>query len=521
MTNVNQMAKDVFSQAVKEAISELRTKALNAGVPNESIEAVISGVYTQAGNYSFTMAVRKIQSAVNNLIRAASAETLMGVIVGSRDKVGKNSPIRYTLLTTDKKHLEISNFGTTVAYQDQKMEIPVPALVTIRAEHDAEFDSWTLVALEKFQTIETVEQLAKILAKVAIPVSAIDANFAYKHGEHSGRPVVLSGTIGRISAEAVFRYEEDTEGTRTSTLDHHLPVYCARELDKESFLPCLQFNLNSKTRGTNSARCHIQQMRHATPNLLIPDIASICKDAADKIREPEGQATAIMEWLYDLPVIVIGVVDRYKRTVSEAKSEQNWIDIGVTCVVCTEGMSVADGGVQKTLDQKTEKPASAPHMTTQTEPIAGPITKTEGPAAPKKKGAAKPAAKKEVPPEAPAETPAPAAPAAPMAPPKTPPVESDDLADQFSKAADESMEEATQPVASKTAPKTTAMAPISADIPTAKINEIVRAIKFFSQISGLKLTDITVKMLREKALDIVGDIPDSIIEAAIIRAGKE
>ena len=83
------------------------------------------------------------------------------------------------------------------------------------------------------------------------------------------------------------------------------------------------------------------------------------------------------------------------------------------------------------------------------------------------------------------------------------------------------MEEATQPVASKTAPKTTAMAPIIADIPTAKINEIVRAIKFFSQISGLKLTDITVKMLREKALDIVGDIPDSIIEAAIIRAGKE
>ena len=524
MTQVNQMAKDVFASAVKEAISELRTKALNAGVPNEQMDQVISGVYTQAGNYSFTMAVRKINSAVNNLIRAANAETLMGVLVGSRDKTGKNSPIRYTLLTTDRKHLEISNFGTTVAYQDQKIEVPIPALVTIRAEHDPEFDSWNLIALEKFQQIETVEQLVKVLSKVVIPVSAITQDYAYKHGEHSGRPVVVSGTIGRISPEAVFRFEEDDEGKRTSELDHHLPVFCNRELNKEEFLPCFLFNLNSKTKGTNIAKCHIQQMRNATQNLLVPDIAGICKDATNKIREPEGQATAISEWLYDLPVIVVGVVDRYKRTVSESKSEQNWIDVGVTCIVCTEGMTIEDGGAQKTLGQE-QKPVAAPHMTTQTEPIAGPIQGASGSAPPKKKGSSKPAAKKDTPPaEPPAETKAPVA-----EPPKTGET-TDDLADAFAAAAGKSMEEATSAPPAATAPPAVATAPTTkqksasapaTSIPTGKIDEIIRGIKFWCQISGLAPTDVTVKMLKEKALDIVGDVPDSVIEAAIIRAGKE
>lgn len=525
MTTVNQMAKDVFANAVKEAISELRTKALNSGVQTEQIDAVIAGVYVQAGNYSFTMAVRKVQSALNNLIRAANAETLIGVFVGSRDKVGKQTPIKYTLLTTDKKHLEISNFGTTAPYQGQKIEIPVPALVTIRAEHDSEFDSWNLIAIEKYQILETKEQIIKVLSKVVIPISAINGDYAYKHGEHAGRPVVISGTIGRISPEVVFKYEDDEEGGRTATLDHQLPVICSREINKNEFLPCFAFNVNSKTRGTNFTRCHLQQMRNGTPTLLVPDVSTICRDAVSRVKEPDGQAAVLSEWLYDLPVLVVGVVDRYKRTVSESKSEQNRIDIGVTCVVDIEGMTVDGSGAQKTIDQKPQAPAAGPHITTQTAPVD---------AAP---AAAKKAPKK-------ASQPAPAAPAAEEK-------SADDLAAEFSAAAasglgDESappaeaaVEETTpaQPPAAaapaakkaekkaKSAPAAAAAAPAATksavDVPPQKINEIVRAIKFWCQISGLKATDVTVEMLRKKALDIVGDIPDSIIEATIIRAGKE
>jgi len=495
------MAKEVFASAIKEAIPDLRNKALQSGVQNESIESVISGVYSQAGNYSFTMAVRKVTSALNNLIRAASAETLSGVFVGSRDRVGKNVPMRFTLLTTDKKHLEISNFGTTAPYLDKKIEIECPSLVTIRAEHDKEFDSWNLVSIEKFQKLEK-SQLVKILSKVVIPISAINQDFAYKQGEHSARPVVISGEIGRISPEAVFKHEEDSEGNRTSTIDHHLPVICQRELDKEESLPCFGFVLNSKTRGTNSARCHIQQTRNATPVLMINDLDNICNDAVNSIREPEGQATAISEWLRDLPVIVVGVVSSYKRTVSESKSEQNWIDIGVSCVVDIEGMTIEGSGVQQQIPSKKEEPAALPstpkQATTQSEPVPGPITKTEGPAAPKKRNPPK---------EKPVE--APQAPAGKTA---------DQLAEEFSKEAGNGFAEAVaaQPkVVSPPSPAQAASMGLAGGASPQQIKQIVKAIKFYCGLAGIKPSDVTVAHLKQKALDIVGDVPDSVIETAI------
>ncbi len=447
MTKTSEMSLEAFRLAVAEHVADLRNKALQTGVTKESIDEIISGTYSQFGEYGLMTNVRRIRSAIQNKIEAASADTLVGMLVGSRDRVGKNSPIRFTLVKKDGKHIEVSNFGSVAQYKDQKIEIPVPALVTLKAQYDAEYDSWNLISIEDYRPIGK-DQLVKGLSSMVIPLMSITKDMAYSQG-HAAKPVVISGSIVKAGTEAVFRYEDPEEegGRRQAIVDHYLPVFCQREMakDQKDSLPCFQFGIRSKERGANFVRCHISQQRHGQPTIFVEDIDGICADAVRKYPDnPEAQADNLTEWLKDLNCIVVGTVATFKSTYTEDKQARNYIDVSVSALVSTEG-SVEGGSVQKSIVPPEVKTATPP-ITTESRPVPGKVVSS---------------------------------------PPAT---------------------ETTTPVPPPT---------------PARIIDIGKKIIIFCRAAGIKPDDITLSMLKTKALDVVDGVPDSVVKEAIAYASEK
>lgn len=438
MTKTNEMSLEAFRLAVAEQFADLRTRALEAGVTKESIDELVSATYSQYGNYNLITNIRRIRSAIQNKIEAASADTLVGVIVGSHDRVGKNSPIKYVLVRKDKKHVEVSNFGTTAQYRDQKIEIPVPAMVTIKARYDSEFDSWNLISIEDYKILDKAS-LQKVLAQVVIPISSISKDMAYSQG-HAPKPVVITGEISKVGTEAVFKYTENADGDRVASVDHYLPVIVARELAKDAtdVLPCFNMSLRAKDRGANLVRCHISQQRHGAPTIMVTDLTEICEYAMKKFpNAPESQAEQLTTDLKELACVVVGTVATFKKTYSEDKSERNYVDITISALVEIEG-TLDTGGAQKKLDQAPA--AATPPITTQSPPVPGPVTAS--PPVAKANGSAK--------------APAPA-----------------------------------------------------------KVLEIAKMLKYFCRAAGVKPDDISIDLLKKKALDIVDGVPDAVVSEAI------
>jgi hypothetical protein len=508
VTKISEMSADGFSQATKEALSQTINTALGAKVTIEDINAIVADVYSQAGNFTLQRGVNKVRSAIENKIRAANATTLNGILVGSRDIVGKQRPVQYTLIQKSGKHIEVGSFNPKIPYQGGEIDIPVPAAVILKAEYDPAYDSWQMISIEKYQTLNK-ETLVKNLAAVAIPISAINQDFAYHKMNDdtvvSSRPVVIAGTISRMTSEAVRVFEEHDDGTTTSKVDHYLPVMCGREMNAKEELPCLQFLMSSKTRGTNSVRCHLSQQRKGTPTVLVDDLVASCQQAVAKIKDPEAQASDVGEWMKDAPVIVIGPVQRYNRSTGADKtSEQNWVDIGVSCIIDAEGFEVDGKGAQAKLpSDQPRQTATPPTHTTDSQPVAGPITSTKPPA---EKKTRKP---KEQPPAAPPVTP-PAAAAAPA--------QDEDLLAEFN----------AQEVADKIFPATTTpAAPAAGQVPPAaapaeappKIVNLARNIQMYCDLLDIAPKNITPAELKSKAADIVtfeGQVlPDSLIQKAV------
>jgi hypothetical protein len=515
VTKISEMSADGFSQATREALSQLINTALSSKVPIEDVNAIIADVYGQAGGFTLQRGLNKVRSAIENKIRAANAETLTGIIVGSRDAVGKQFPVKYSFVAKNGKHLEVSSFSPKVPYQGSEIDIPVPAAVIIKAEYDPSYDSWQMVSIEKYQSLSK-EQLVKVLAGVAIPISAINGDFAYHKTNDdtvvSSRVVVIAGKISRMTSEAVRVFEDHEDGTTTSRVDHYLPVMCGREMNAKEELPCIQFLLNSTTRGTNSVRCHLSQQRKGTPTVLVDDFVTACQQAVAKIKDPEAQAADVGEWMKECPVIIVGPVQRYNRSTGQDKSEQNWVDIGVSFIIDAEGFEVDGKGAQTKLTNEPRQTATPPTHTTDSQPVAGPITSSKPQAEKKTRKPKEPAV----------------APVVATPPPATPPVSEggEDLMADFDvqEAADKVFPApagtSTQPPAVQAPPATPAAAASTAagTVPP-KILNLARNIQMYCQLMDIAPKDVAPAELKSKAADIVtleGQVlPDSIIQMAI------
>jgi hypothetical protein len=375
-----------FSKHVKETLASTMSNAHAAGIPEADVDAVIEQMYTDHAKVASSRVISRIRKQVGSMIELKSATAIKGCLVGSRDRFGKPSPIRYILLKPDKKHIEISNFGTKTLYKGQEdYPIPIPSLVTIRVTPELEYNTYKFAGIEEI-TRESIDRdtLISVMSASEIDPKNITKDMAWSRGESkASSPVVVYGTITRISAEAVFKRDEAGK----AEIEKYLPVYIQTEDEHAPMKPCFSFGL--KTKSGKFIRCHVEHQRYATPTLMVEELEEMCKRAIEKHpNDPKGQAEYLNEWFGAVPVLVSGVISSYRETFEGSKATTN-IEIGVAAVVETKDRAAGDVNQTMVPEQPATKPQPAPKKE---EPKPAPKKEPEKPVQPTVEEPAKPLA---------------------------------------------------------------------------------------------------------------------------------
>ncbi len=320
-----------FTQYVRETIAATISKTLAAGVTEDEIDAIITKNYNENKSSAISRVISRIKKQMVTQIEVKSATAVKGLLIGCRDKAGKNAPTRYLLLKKDQKHIEISNFGhTTVFKDDHEFEIPVPSLVTLRIIWDSEFNTWNLVGIDSIDNPSlTEDKIISVLKAVQIDPKKITKEMAWSK-ETPATPVVIFGQITRINPEVSFSRDENDK----VFVDKTFPVIMQDEQKNE--LPCFNFNLKGKS--GKFIRCHIEPQRVGKPTLMVEDITSFCKTAVERYpNEPDKQVKYLAEWFEDVWVFVAGVVSSYRETTDRKTGKDTTnIEIGIAAIIETE-----------------------------------------------------------------------------------------------------------------------------------------------------------------------------------------
>lgn len=359
-----------FSKRIRETLVASINAARNAEITEEEIDAIIKNAHEEYGKMALSRVINRIKKLIKNKIEIKAATAVKGCFVGSRDKFDRNAPIRYLLLKPDKQHLEISNFGDKTTYREnEEYPIPLPSLMTVRVSPDIKYSTWNLVAIEDI-TRETVErdQLISVLNNVAIEAKDITKEYAWSK-DSPAKPVVLYGTIIRVSPEVVFKERETPD--EKAEVDKLLPVWAETG---DGFKPCFNFGL--RTKSGKFIRCHIEQQRYGKPTLMVEQLDDLCKQAVEKYpHDQKAQGAYLSEWLEDLPVLVAGVVSSYKESMDKSGKGVTNVEIGVVSIVETNDR--VEGAATQTMIPKDEKVEKATEPKKEKVPTPKPEPKPE------------------------------------------------------------------------------------------------------------------------------------------------
>lgn len=353
------LSLSAFSSRAKEALTQEWSDAITAKITEDELKVILENNYNDYSDVALSRTIGRIRKQIKNKIRIASSTRVRGCLVGSRDKSGKNSPIRYMLLKPDKKHMEVSNFGRkTIHKADEEYQIPVPSLATVMVEYDPEYRTYNLRGIEEFKR-ESIDQdqLQDILNSAHIESKEITKDMGWSK-EKSATPIVIFGDIVNIKPE-VTGFIENEDGSKKVAGFH--PVWIKAE--EGDYQPCFNFALRLKDSSGKYIRCHIEHQRYGVPTLLFEDLNDICKRAVSKYpTDPAKQAENLYEWLGDAKVYVAGVVTQYKETFDSSGKPVTNVEIGVAAMV-----EQTKAGSSSTTEESKET-LSQPSPSTQTPP---------------------------------------------------------------------------------------------------------------------------------------------------------
>jgi len=297
--------------------SDLYNQAKNMGI---DVRAIASEVVERNSNKSVSVCVSFVKSRLNKLISEAEAEEVRGIIVGGRDIYGKNFPVRYPLIKSDKNHIELSSYDTRVPYGNDKVDIPLMSISTFGVQKSTKYNSYKIVNLRSFEK-KTPEEISKLLDKVAIIPSEITA-------EHKYRVVVVKGIIDR--AQPVGRWENREEVGKN-------PVMMENALGESVKHPVIQLQLLRSTTkegvGDTITRLVFDRMRFSSPTIAMDDMYELCEEASTNFSTPSEQANFVGDGLKDRAVIAVGVVTNFNAVTTEKYGTTYFVDIGC-CFIC-------------------------------------------------------------------------------------------------------------------------------------------------------------------------------------------
>ena len=293
---------------VKEFCKEVVENAEKLGI---DVEAIVRDVVEKYGKkYSKKTVLTKIRSELKKQIRVKSALKVRGLIAGSRDRWGKNFPIRLAVVRSTGDHIEVSTWSyENVKIGDTVGEIPVPSIAEISVQKDEQYDSYQLLAIEQVKKISDKEAVQKLL-QIAVNPSELDESDLYKI-------VVVKGVINAVAPATKF---EDGEPVGT------YPVLTKDAREKPYSWPTMQiwFKAEDDTR----CRLILERPRYSKPHYAVEDLLLICEDAIE-LTDHLDQAEYVQDALEGRSVIAVGVMLQYNKTRLSDGTPVNYVDIGV------------------------------------------------------------------------------------------------------------------------------------------------------------------------------------------------
>jgi hypothetical protein len=314
-------------QDVKDALdADLLDSADSAGV---DVDEIITEKLDNHSGYGAGTVARFVSSEVQRQIEAEQADELKGILMGSRDRYGRNWPRRWSLVRSSGDHLEVSTWeGKLPGPDGQDVRIPTGgAIVAMRAEYDSQYESYEGARLESVKSLkphEVVENVGKI-AKRPGDISRDD--------EYN--VVAVKGTIEYVNPQTIFEDGEPKEDG---------PVLLADERGE----PRPHFEVTLRIDGDTMVRGHLERMKYAQPYLDVLDLKPLTEDAAE-LPNPDEQAQFLEDGLKGVEVLMVGNVSSVDVTRSDEQGggKRTYVDIGVTALVDT---AVADEGASATAD---------------------------------------------------------------------------------------------------------------------------------------------------------------------------
>lgn len=305
------------------AVQEIRQKidadvlesADEAGV--DADEIIAQKAEERNDSYGAGTIARFAQTAIESQVEAEQAEVLKGIIMGSRDRYGKNWPRRHSLLRSSGDHLEVSTWDGNLPNADGT-EVKIPrgnAIVSMACDFDAEYESYEGSRIEdvtRLSAAETVEEVSK----VAVAPSDISRGDEYE-------TVAVAGTVGFVNPQTVFEGgEPQGDG----------PVLMPDE--REQNQP--HFELVLEREDGTIVRAHFERQSYGMPTFNVEDLGVLLEDAvAEHGDDPEAQASFLQTALKGMDVIVVGNVNSFDTNRSGDEVTE-YVDIGGTALIQTD-----------------------------------------------------------------------------------------------------------------------------------------------------------------------------------------
>lgn len=314
-------------QQIKEsADSDLLVNAEAEGI---DVDTIIENQIAENEKYGTSTISRFAETAIRRELEAANAETVEGIILGSRDRHGRNWPRRHSIIRSDGEHMEVSTWdGSLPAGDGTEREIPSGNIVSMDVDYDEEYDSYEGRRLNSVRDLD-VDGLVDNLSKVAMSPADLTAGDEYETR-------VVSGSIQYINAQTVFTDgEPDGDGQ------------IMMEDDRGQLRP--HFEVVLETEGEARFRAHVERQSYGRPYFEVPDLEALCVDAYERYEEPDRQAQFVSDGLRGVDVILVGNVSGYNRDRDGDGNPVTYIDMGLTGMVGTEHDGEPEG-----LDQFTE-----------------------------------------------------------------------------------------------------------------------------------------------------------------------
>lgn len=327
------------AQRIKENLgSELLADAESAGVDVD--ETVRRNIEKHEG-YDASTVINFVESDIKQQIEAENAETVQGIIMGSRDRYGANWPRRHSVIRSSGEHLEVNSWdGTLPDNEGNEVDIPAGgAKVTFQCDYQQDYDSYMANRLDSAETLEHAE-LAGMLEKVAVDPEQISAA-----DEES--IVAVKGTVSWLQPQSVFEDGEPAGDGEILMTD-----------ERGELQPHFEVSLANEE-GT-SVTGRFSRMAYAKPYFLVTDLFKLLEDAYETYESPKKQAGFVRDGVQGRDVIIVGNVNNYNTNRTDGGEVVNYVNVGATAIV---EIPESDGGATaqaEEVDEGDEEEASEP-----------------------------------------------------------------------------------------------------------------------------------------------------------------